>query len=117
MLFRSDDNEHVDSIVQIHGGVFDHPLKDQSNVAPGAGISVDGGKFKQVVDASYIAEGYICTADPGEDGYYEVVKALEPSEEPEPESPEDVPVVEPEISGEDSPTVSGETLEEETGEL
>ena len=113
----SDDNEHVDSIVQIHGGVFDHPLKDQSNVAPGAGISVDGGKFKQAVEAAYIAEGYICTADPGEDGYYEVVKALEPSEEPEPESPEDVPVVEPEISGEDSPTVNGDTLEEETGEF
>lgn len=79
----SDDNEHVDSIVQIHGGIFDHPLKDQSNVAPGAGISVDGGKFKQIVDASYLADGYVCETEPDEEGYYEVIKGLlEPADEP-----------------------------------
>lgn len=77
----SDDNESVDSIVRIHGGVFDHPLKDQSNVAPGAGISVDGGKFKQIVDSNYLADGYMCTQEADEDGYYEVVEGVPEEEE------------------------------------
>lgn len=91
----SDHNESVESVVRIYGGVFDHPLKDQSNVAPGAGISVYGGKFKQVVPEEYLAPGYICS-ELGEDEYYEVIPAPVPNEEPVEE-----PVVEPEVPTEE----------------
>lgn len=67
----SDDNESVDSVVYLDGGVYEKPIKDQNNVAPGAGCKVTGGKFKSL-DAAYIADGYALTPEADADGYYEV---------------------------------------------
>lgn len=71
----SDNNVSVDSVVYIEGGVYNHNIKDQNNVAPGAGCKVTGGKFAEPVTAEYIQEGYAITGEPI-DGYYEVYKVL-----------------------------------------
>lgn len=72
----SDDNESVDSVVYLEGGTYDKPIKDQNNVAPGAGCKVSGGKFK-ALDTAYIMDGYKLSDEADADGYYTIEKITE----------------------------------------
>lgn len=72
----SDDHDVVDSTVDIYGGTFNGPLKDEKNVQEGAGITVYGGLFRNKVEDHFLAPGYACSEEPNEDGYYEVYPIL-----------------------------------------
>jgi len=64
----------------IHGGTFISSLSADPIIVAGTTkpvtVVIDGGKFSQKPDESWIADGYLVTGEPV-DGFYEVYKALQ----------------------------------------
>lgn len=71
VLIGSDGSSSVTSTLKINGGTFDMPIHAQENTTDGA-IVISGGKFKFKVDDKYFANGFVCSGNPGADGYYTV---------------------------------------------
>ena len=69
----SDDNPIVKGYIRIYGGTFLKPVNAEAKVLEGNGIFIYGGKFASPVGAQYLAEGYGCTPEPDDDGFYHVV--------------------------------------------
>lgn len=69
----SDDNPIVKGYIRIYGGTFLKPVNAEAKVLEGNGIFIYGGKFASPVGEQYLAEGYGCTPEPDEDGFYHVL--------------------------------------------